>query len=740
MERYADRTYREPIINGTNLSNMVERDIKLTLAQGLAAIDLSEVNLEGKIINDTDEPLDLTRVNFEAALLGGATLNHTNLSGVNLERVNFTDGSLVGSDLTGARITDADLIGTDLTDAILLEIESSNVLFNFANLTRANLSGSRFTNASFHKAKLTHTNFTGAQLQNANFTKAKLDNTIFIEAQLEDADFRNMDLRNTVMTGANLAGANLAGAILTGVNLTGADLRGAILTGADLRGAKLTGANLEGASLAGANLRLAKLTGANLTNTNLMNVDLTEANLESANLTSAILRGADLRSAELIDTNFTSANLTNANLSSFNATNPVFTGATLTGALFEEEEEEDDGVDFEEMKKAIRNNNIVKVEELVNLNLRYVTVANNVGETPLYMAAYFGHLAIIKYLVDNGADINIQEPRAGWSPLHMAISEGKTDVVEYFINQGINWNMQTRYGETPLVLAFRKNKNNSHLEIIKMLLIVGADITIEDVKGQNALYYAEEQNNAELIKLLTDIQDAIDPPIMLDTVTVNRNQIPQEANDFVNMEDVNIQQFLQEDPQNKVIKVGENFYATNGNDIQTNYLKQSQKNNYIYYPCKKVLPGALAIYKENVYMDKPIFSASYIVGVLSDFVLLKEVKAMIKSEHQYFEIIPSEVEHIPANASAQMLTVNRDAVGANHCQEGKEGKILKLKMINIVESKAESKATKSKAESKATKSKSEGKAEGKAKNRTKKRRQRKTKKEIKKPGNKKTRK
>ena len=707
MERYRTRTYREPIINGTNLSNMVQRDIKLTLAQGLAAIDLSEVNLEGKIINDTNEPLDLTRVNFEAAMLGGATLNNTNLSGVNLERVNFTDGSLVGSDLTGARITDADLIGTDLTDAILLEIESSNVLFNFANLTRANLSGSRFTNASFHKAKLTHTNFTGAQLQNANFTKAKLDNTIFIEAQLENADFQNMDLRNTVMTGVNLAGANLTGAILTGVNLAGVNLAGADLTGADLRGAKLTGANLEGASLAGANLRLAKLIGANLTNANLMNADLTEANLENANLTSANLRGADLRSAILINTNFTNANLTNANLSSFNATNPVFTGATLTGALFEDEEE-DDGVDFEEMKKAIQSNNIAKVEEFVNLNLRYVTVANKVGETPLYMTAYFGHLAIVKYLVDNGANINLQEPRAGWSPLHMSISEGKTDVVEYLINQGADWNMQTRYGETPLILAFRKNKNNSHLEIIKMLLIIGADITIEDVKGQNALYYAEEQNNAELIKLLTDIQDANDPPIMLDIVTVNRNQIPQEANDFVNMEDVNIQQFLQEDPQNKVIKVGENFYATNGNDIQTNYLKQSQKNNYIYYPCKKVLPGALAIYKENVYMDKPIFSASYIVGVLSDFVLLKEVKAMIKSEHQYFEIIPSEVEHIPANASAQMLTSNRDAVGANHCQEGKEGKILKLKMINIVESKAtESKATENnEAEGKRRKNKS----------------------------------
>ena len=84
-------------------------------------------------------------------------------------------------------------------------------------------------------------------------------------------------------------------------------------------------------------------------------------------------------------------------------------------------------------------------------------------------------------------------------------------------------------------------------------------------------------------------------------------------------------------------------------------------------------------------MNKPLFSASYLVGVLSDFVLLSEVNAMFESENKYFEIISGEFEDIPATATAQMFTANPNAVSANHCQEGKEAKIIKLKMINIVD-------------------------------------------------------
>jgi hypothetical protein len=98
-------------------------------------------------------------------------------------------------------------------------------------------------------------------------------------------------------------------------------------------------------------------------------------------------------------------------------------------------------------------------------------------------------------------------------------------------------------------------------------------------------------------------------------------------------------------------------------------------------------PPAIGVGRDDVYLDKHLFSASYIVGVLSDFVLLKEVQAMVESGNQYFEIIMHgpEVEDIVGTASAQMLTRNANASSANHCQPGKEAKIFKLKEINIVE-------------------------------------------------------
>ena len=373
---------------------------------------------------------------------------------------------------------------------------------------------------------------------------------------------------------------------------------------------------------------------------------------------------------------------------------------------------------FTDIKKAIMDNDLNRVKTLVEEHPDIVHVTNTAGEGPLYMATYFGHLPIIEYLVESGADIDQKETRNGWTALNIAVYRGHTNVVEYLINAGADWNITTKHGDTPLIIACHQNKNNSHLEIIKMLLLVSPDITVENTGGYNALSYAEEQNDEIVIQLLTDILDANEPTFTLDIIPVNRKKIPETAEDFVNMEDVKIDDFLAEDPKHKIIKVHNSFYAINGNDITEHFLKQNKKNDYIYYPCKQTWPNRLFIGKDDVYIDKPIFSASYLSGVLSDFVLLSEVKAMIKSENQYFEIIPSEFEHIPATASAQMLTAHANAVGANHCQEGKSSKILKLKMINLVDDAEEAAVVKSlsKALSEGAEE-SKGEAEGKRKRR-----------------------
>ena len=175
-------------------------------------------------------------------------------------------------------------------------------------------------------------------------------------------------------------------------------------------------------------------------------------------------------------------------------------------------------------------------------------------------------------------------------------------------------------------------------------------------------------------------------PAKLKVVRMKKRKIPETAEDIINIDNVNIAEFLAESDQNKIIKVGNSFYAIGGEGIKSHFLTGTDKNNYIYYPCKQALPPpALGIGKHNVYMDKPLFSTSYLAP-LADFVLLSEVIAMLESKNKYFEIITTgtSVKDIPATASAQMFTSNANAVGANHCQEGKASKIFKIKIIKII--------------------------------------------------------
>ena len=301
-------------------------------------------------------------------------------------------------------------------------------------------------------------------------------------------------------------------------------------------------------------------------------------------------------------------------------------------------------------------------------------------------------LDIVELLVANRANVN-HHNKYGETALYIAIFEGKMHIVEYLIIQGANVNARNYIEDTPLMCACRLNKNKSHEFIIRLLLLADADITLLRNNGNNAMFYAQKNKDNDLIALLNNVEEfKAAHRYHLESVSVNKSEIPATAQDLINMDDdVNIEEFLAETPQNKIIKVANSFYTLNTKDLKIHYLRQKYNTNFTYYPCKRVIPPpAIGVGRNDVHLNKPLFSASYIVGVLSDFVLLKEVQAIVKSGNQYFEIIMHgpEVEDIVATASAQMLSNNANAFSANHCQPGKEAKIFKIKQMNIVESAA----------------------------------------------------
>ena len=92
------------------------------------------------------------------------------------------------------------------------------------------------------------------------------------------------------------------------------------------------------------------------------------------------------------------------------------------------------------------------------------------GCTPLYAAAENGHLHVVIYLVDKGADKNKYENK-GNTPLHGATFHGHMHVVQYLLQVGANANKANDQGKTFYRLArlagAKKMDNNKCYDLVE---------------------------------------------------------------------------------------------------------------------------------------------------------------------------------------------------------------------------------------------------------------------------------
>lgn len=82
------------------------------------------------------------------------------------------------------------------------------------------------------------------------------------------------------------------------------------------------------------------------------------------------------------------------------------------------------------------------------------------GWTPLHYAAAGNHVEIAKFLIDNGANINMKTGADGKSALHWAAFHGHLNVVELLISKGAQINDKDDDGNTALDLAKQTEKRN----------------------------------------------------------------------------------------------------------------------------------------------------------------------------------------------------------------------------------------------------------------------------------------
>lgn len=123
------------------------------------------------------------------------------------------------------------------------------------------------------------------------------------------------------------------------------------------------------------------------------------------------------------------------------------------------------------------------------------------GFTPLGLAIFFRHVDIARYLLARGANVNQAARNAlGVAPIHSALASGDLALIRTLIERGANVNARQARGFTPLHEAAFSGRR----DIAELLLARGADPGATNDDGKTALDVAREKGHVGVASLLEE--------------------------------------------------------------------------------------------------------------------------------------------------------------------------------------------------------------------------------------------
>ncbi|KAJ7589364.1 Pfs, NACHT and ankyrin domain protein, partial [Mycena floridula] len=139
------------------------------------------------------------------------------------------------------------------------------------------------------------------------------------------------------------------------------------------------------------------------------------------------------------------------------------------------------------------------LELLLSQDVTHTTDIDTRSCTPLSYAAEWGHIDIVKLLLEENADPNICD-KGQWTPLSYAVKEGHIDIVKLLLEKNADPNICDKGQWTPLSYAVKEG----HIDIVKLLLEKNADPNICN-KGQwTPLSYAVKEGHIDIVQLLLE--------------------------------------------------------------------------------------------------------------------------------------------------------------------------------------------------------------------------------------------
>lgn len=121
------------------------------------------------------------------------------------------------------------------------------------------------------------------------------------------------------------------------------------------------------------------------------------------------------------------------------------------------------------------------------------------GFTALALAAFFGNTEIAEFLINQGANLNLAADNPmRVAPLHAAVAGRHRAIVKLLVEAGADVNLRQQQGWTPLHAAAQ----NGDAETVTLLLSHGADRKARADNGQSALDLALTGGHGSVAGLL----------------------------------------------------------------------------------------------------------------------------------------------------------------------------------------------------------------------------------------------
>lgn len=128
--------------------------------------------------------------------------------------------------------------------------------------------------------------------------------------------------------------------------------------------------------------------------------------------------------------------------------------------------------------------------------------------TTLGIGSLQQQLSELKHLIKNLSNINYKD-RNGMTYLSLAVQQYKVEVVKLLLENGADPNIEDNLGVPPLSYVFLKQTENTS-EIVELLLQYGADPTLGKTPKHTPIYYAKiTQAPRYQIELLNDAKTKI---------------------------------------------------------------------------------------------------------------------------------------------------------------------------------------------------------------------------------------